>query len=342
MNRSWEVEKATIYLDKSLDALARYLGLGNDYKDKTLSESPKKMICRESEPSYQKTMKLSILFLIVRGFLQCGAIKSQSMDHEEALKNANYGKYFLKMFIYNLKEISKEYINKSKEIEMQMLSEDDSITSPYFSPMAQVPELQNLQKFTNSSLMNDFNKFSNEILYNDPTDKNKYDNDEIIDSDVMHGSKYQPVVRSGDKKISGFILWKHNPENNEKYFKREFEKMSRDLGVNNKMTTMWLREFNIGNVMHIKATDYRKQIQEKGFDDYFNVNLVVEIVLTYACCLFSIATENRFICQKKLEHDDIERRKRNEALRIDMGKQGSSAHFLRMNKLQSNPNFIES
>lgn len=70
------------------------------------------------------------------------------------------------------------------------------------------------------------------------------------------------------------------------------------------------------------------------FSDYFGVNIVVEIILSYSCCLFSIATENRFICKSQLK--EKEENKRTE---IFGGSQ--ELHISRLNRLQSNPDFIE-
>lgn len=153
---------------------------------------------------------------------------------------------------------------------------------------------------------------------------------------LNEGSPYSPRLSDEgeskpEKLKSSIIFWKHNIENNEKYFKKELAARSKDLGVKNKLTTIWLRDFNIGNTMHIKPVSYRKLTEKNNFEDYFGVNIVVEIVLTYSCCLFSIATENRFICQKEFENENSQNELR-----------GPVKQVTKIYKLQSNKNFVRS
>jgi hypothetical protein len=109
---------------------------------------------------------------------------------------------------------------------------------------------------------------------------------------------------AGSQHTSGIIFWKHNPKNNEKYLKKELAKRYGDSFKGKKMITEWLEEFNIGNIMHLNPITYKELLLEDlSVQSILSEDKLVELVLVYSCCLFSIATENRFICHKELETD---------------------------------------
>jgi hypothetical protein len=319
-HRLWEIPKATKYLEKALKMIAKYLKLKNFNDPETLKTTFQIMVFDKSEPSAIQTQKLKLLFILVKGFLQNGAVKSQSMQHQEALVNVNFGKFYLKTLIYNLEEQIKIYNKATEKLErgMEFKNEDEKA---YFSAFLQIPELKKFKNLSsNSMLIQDFERFIHEVLLNDPTERPL--------KDMYSPYNHNEVDKTGVKNV---IFWKYNLENNEKYFKKELSARSRDLGVNQKLTSMWLRDFNIGNVMHIKPMSYLKVSSTVEFCEYFNMKLVIEVVLTYCCSLFSIATENRFICQKLLELET----KPSEF-------KGPAKKASKIYKLQKNPNFIES
>ena len=326
------------YLDKALNSLAKYLDLPQaDYRELFQKTSPKKEIFKPRDNPHLKTKKLSILFLIVRVFLQLGAIKSQSMKHREALKCANAGKFYYKMFIYNLQLMCREHSIKAKAIESDLNETSGGMHNPYFNPIAKIPEFKELKNFTNSPLVSDFNKFCEEVLNNDPTEK--------VDqfSAASQPQKGQPDFDGlgDDEQLSSIIFWKHNKENNQRYFKKELAKRSRDLGVSAKMTTIGLTEFNIGHVMHIKAVHCEKLNEDFDFFDYFNVKRVVDVILTYSCCLFTVSTENRFLCQRLLE--DLEQGSNGGQFGVeDVMWTNQKDSAFRMRRLRKNKNFIRS
>lgn len=277
------------------------------------------------------------MLYLVKGYLQCGAIKSQSMDHQSALKSANTAKFFLKMFIYNLRDMNREYVKKVKNLESDLKNETEGYGNEYYSPMQNIKEFQKFQVFNNACFQNDFGKFCYEVLNNDPTENNSMNNSSNDPEDQQCDLSTTSSTAS-----RGFIFWKHNFENNDKYFKNELQTRSRDLGVTSKMSTMWLRDFKIGNVMHISAIAYRNLLKRQEFETFFNTNQVVTLILTYSSCLFSIATENRFICQRKL--DDEEQRDKNlhNNRGFENGMREDVRQGLRHYKLENDSNFIES
>jgi len=308
LTRMWSPDKASHYLQKCLKILARELKIENFKEPEKQPSGFHLQIFDKNDSPELHSHKLQLLFVMVKIFLQNAAVKSQSMQHQEALTNANLGKFYLKTLIFNLQELIKIYKRRTRHLEKKVAygNEDEKA---YFSPFMQYPELKKYKNLNpNSHLTHDFEKFIKEVLANDPTEK-----------DVL------------DKEAKNVIFWKFNPENNEKYFKKELSARSRDLGVGQKLTLMGIRDFNIGTVMHVKPMSYALLATKVDFYDYFSVKLAVEVVMTYCCSLFSIATENRYICQKRLE----------DQMRPSEFK-GPSKKANLTHLLQRDPNFIES
>ena len=142
----------------------------------------------------------------------------------------------------------------------------------------------------NSSLEIMLDKFEHEITNRDPTS---------IDSSALHKSNLL-----ANSQASGIIFWKYNPKNNEKYLKKELAKRYGESFKGKKMQAPWLEDFNIGNIMHMNPVTFKDLEEDQtDQDEILNEERLVELVLVYSCCLFSIATENRFICHRELETD---------------------------------------
>ena len=229
------------------------------------------------------------------------------MQHEKALRYATLAKAFFQLLIANLRVLLDEHSIRMRKREHELIGD-----SPYLQMDPQPSDLQIFMRL--GSLPTDFAIFAREVLEQDPANTSS---------------------SSGARPFSHVIMWKHNAENNDRYFRRELASRSRDLGVQSKLTTIGLREFNIGSVMHIKPLNLRHLNEDMEFTDYFNVKLAVELVLTYSCCLFSIATENRFICQKQFEAES----KSNE-WKGPSPQEAKKA--IKLYKLQKNPNFLAS
>jgi hypothetical protein len=92
----WDIQKATYYLDKSVNTLAKYLKLGTNFRDLNQLQPTayKKTIFDDEDSTSRKTKKIRVLFAFVKSFLQSGAVKSQSMLHNQALESANCGKFY--------------------------------------------------------------------------------------------------------------------------------------------------------------------------------------------------------------------------------------------------------
>lgn len=294
-------------MDNSLAVIARFLHLPLNMDLHTEPPSLLHVRMPGQLKHIEKVHWLRMTFLLVRGLLQNAAVHSQQMQHEKALRYATLAKAFFQLLVANLRVLLDEHSAKMRRKENELVGD-----SPYRQPDAHPNDLEMFIRL--GSLPVDFTIFAREVLEQDPANTSP---------------------SSGARPFSHVIMWKHNAENNDRYFRRELAARSRDLGVQSKLTTIGLREFNIGSVMHIKPLNLRHLDQDMEFGDYFNVKLAVELVLTYSCCLFSIATENRFICQKQFEAES----KSNE-WKGPSPQEAKKA--IKLYKLQKNPNFLAS
>lgn len=117
----------------------------------------------------------------------------------------------------------------------------------------------------------------------------------------LHETQHKDPTKTISDGPGGIIFWKHNSGNNEKYLKQELAKRGGTID-GSKMKTSWLEEFNIGNIMHLNPLNFAElSPSNHTLEEILTEERLVELVLVYSCCLFSIATENRFICHKELD-----------------------------------------
>jgi hypothetical protein len=64
------------------------------------------------------------------------------MDHKNALQSANSAKFFLKVFIFNLRELNSEYVTKFQNLERDIKLETQGYDDEYFNPVQNIPEFQ--------------------------------------------------------------------------------------------------------------------------------------------------------------------------------------------------------
>jgi hypothetical protein len=102
--------------------------------------------------------------------------------------------------------------------------------------------------------------------------------------------------------------WKNNPENNEKYLRMELklpvekgEEGRSLLGVVD--STEWLESFNIGAIMHMNPINY-DEFSFFGEVIYeISKKMLLEKVIYLSICLFTMATEIRFIELEKNKNE---------------------------------------
>ena len=236
-------------------------------------------LIREEKQNNQPNSSLKIFelhFMLVKSHLQYAAILSHLASHEKALSQAQVSKEKVKDCAKTLKRIGS---NLSKS-------------------------------WTGSNLDIILDNFIFEITNRDPTlvqilpIKAKESLKEHRRPSLCQGTQNQApsMAIAGGQQSAGIIFWKHNPKNNEKYLKKELAKRYGDSFKGKKMNTEWLEEFNIGNIMHLNPITYKDLLQmDLSVQSILKEDKLVELVLVYSCCLFSIATENRFICHKELD-----------------------------------------
>lgn len=78
-----------------------------------------------------------------------------------------------------------------------------------------------------------------------------------------------------------------------KKLSKDFEKTSLDK----KFDDPWILEMHISNVVKIQPLEV---LLKKLDNKVFNENIIIKLILVYACCVFSIAAENRFISHQEI------------------------------------------
>ena len=218
---------------------------------------------------------------MIKCYLQLGAIYSKEDSHECALDNMMISKFYFRILSFNLQQLINAHVAVAQQLESEAILERKSgcFDDPYSVPLIKEPELRKFQQSRNS-LSKDFLLFCNEVM-----------------SDEDNEVKDKDLINNGMNRV---IFWKHNSENNEKYLKKELISRGQSMGIVNKFTALGLKEYSIGNVMNLKPLSLEKIIQKMSFAEFFCSRFAVEVILTYCCCLFGIATESRFLCQNKL------------------------------------------
>lgn len=258
------MEKSGQYLADAISFLERLI-----MEEKKI-ETPKRDI---------KVFELT--FLLVKSHLQYAAILSHLLDHEAALKQAQTSKEVVKECARMMKRLT------SMAPQQWFESRLDIMLAKF------IYEISNKDPTHASDSMN---------THRDPLQSN------YMEATICSKDKGLPIKKSTEnlttQSPSGIIFWKYNPKNNEKYLKKELAKRYGDSFKGKKMSASWLEEFNIGNIMHLNPVTYRDMMFETiSSERILTEDKLIELVLVYSCCLFSIATENRFICHKELETD---------------------------------------
>jgi hypothetical protein len=128
--------------------------------------------------------------------------------------------------------------------------------------------------------------------------------------------------------------WKNNPENNEKYLRKEFRKAGSQadlfgenrslLGVQH--TAEWLENLNIGTIMHMKPLKYQEYAVKRELITEITKESLQEKVIFQSLILFTTATEMRFI-----EMADLKESKKSakEDLMMNEGYRQSESYHLK-------------
>ena len=113
-------------------------------------------------------------------------------------------------------------------------------------------------------------------------------NDVIDTIGGFTGHKNPDLLKQTRKSL---FNWKNNPENNEKYLRKEFgkTKLPEELKDENRSLlgvqrqTEWLENLNIGTIMHMKPLKYKDYAQKKEFTNEITKDSLQEKVSIDLC-----------------------------------------------------------
>lgn len=278
----WDLEPTRTFLTTALGLLVEELGFPRLKTAKDLeNRSCRVYIADDEDDSLDDVSKVRLTLLLSKGYLQLGAILSKLERHEEALDCAHFSRYFAAVLVFNLQQLIKAHVEVARQLENEAVHKREVLldpVDPYFAPNIQQPSLQKFQR-AQSLLTQDFSIFCEEIL--------------------QSYSNYRCNGGEEGGQSGGVIFWKHNCDNNEKYLKKELEARGKKMGVSEKLTTLGIRGFCIGSIVLLKPLSLTKLEEKTSFAEFFSARFAVEIVLVYSTSLFSIATESRFLAQKR-------------------------------------------
>jgi hypothetical protein len=113
------------------------------------------------------------------------------------------------------------------------------------------------------------------------------------------GNKNDNILAATKKSL---FNWKNNPENNEKYLRKEFKKTNIQndviddtrslLGV--RQTPEWLENLNIGSIMHMKPMRYKEYAHKRDLVTEITKDALHEKAIFQSLVYFTTATEMRF------------------------------------------------
>lgn len=95
--------------------------------------------------------------------------------------------------------------------------------------------------------------------------------------------------------------WKINKENTLKYIYQKIDLQRQTAGLkvlSKKIEKEWIDNFHISNIVKLQPFESFLSKMDPGL---FDENLILQVILALACCIFSIAAENRFISYKEIQ-----------------------------------------
>ena len=81
-----------------------------------------------------------------------------------------------------------------------------------------------------------------------------------------------------------------------------FKRLYKDFSGNtlqDKFSEEWILDLHISNVVKISNLE---QFIEKLNNQIFSEEIVIKMIMVFACCVFSIAAENRFISHSEINN----------------------------------------
>ena len=187
--------------------------------------------------------------------------------HEEALVYAKKSQKVVAVIISECLEGCKEAQRKVESPPTGHIIDPFKEDSPNVDPSSKHFTVMDSKRVLDSSSI-----FRDEVSYL----KNILDyalpfiNDLIQTTGTFSISKTHELLKQARKSL---FNWKNNPENNEKYLRKEFgkSKLPNELKDENRSLlgvqrpVEWLENLNIGTIMHMKPIKYKDYAQKKEF-----------------------------------------------------------------------------
>lgn len=110
-----------------------------------------------------------------------------------------------------------------------------------------------------------------------------------------------PFSHIEGKWSSEFTQWRFNKDYNDKFILKTIEAPLLNQSLKQKINKEWISMFHISSVVKLaRVADFTRKLNSSMLDD----DLVLRFILTFSCCIFSLAAENRFIVKKEILGDE--------------------------------------
>lgn len=191
----------------------------------------------------------------------------------------SYAKKCLKLVISIFIECAECCKEAQKKIETPstQANHDDSRGSEFGLRSSKIFDSKRIIDDQNAIFRDEVSYLKNILEYASP-----FIQDVIENSGSFSNGKEQDLLKQTRKSL---FNWKNNPENNEKYLRKEFGSKLPDelkdanrslLGV--QRPTEWLESLNIGSMMHMKPMKYKEYAQKKEFTNEITKDALQEKV----------------------------------------------------------------
>jgi len=244
-----------------------------------------------------KGIKLRKLLFLLKVYLQHCAVLSQLSKHEDALTFGKRSQRVMQTVINECYECCKEAQKRVESPSTGQHSDSTKEDTISFEPFSRNQTiLETKRVLDSSSIFRDEVSYIKNILdYATP-----FINDLMKTTNNFSIQKTQELLKQTRKSL---FNWKNNPENNEKYLRKEFGKSKLPAELKDENRSLlgvqrpleWLETLNIGTIMHMKPLKYKEYAQKKEFTNEITKDSLQEKIIYQSLIYFTIATEMRFI-----------------------------------------------
>jgi len=307
----WVLEKCAEYID----AVIYNLDQSIQQDDVIINSSTDLSHTQQATITCIKIRKQKFLLKV---YLQCCAVLSQLSKHEEALSLAHKAQRTMISILSQCASYCKE---TSEVLDKGPLSQSNAdLINGRPSHNVNSPGMLNFDFYKN---FENNGTFYDEVPYlkNIMNFAIPFLNNFIATVKKFTGSNIEETLKQTRKLL---FNWKNNPENTEKYLRKEFgkanflkeneEKNRSILGL--PTTPDWLKNLNIGSFMHMKPMKYKEYAERKELISELSKESLQEKVILQSLIYFSTATEIRFIGMEEVAKPSKDQPQQSENLKI--------------------------